>query len=157
MSTPSTPSTPSSSLGESNAPSAILIVPQESRADFDAAVRDIAGVITPLPAISDAVVATDDSGNVVGTTYVAIRHVVSPLILTEESPADTLTRLCDAIADQLRATVRESILATHGDGQLEGEVATSRELSYDVYVPEGQEPPAGCERLPVTVWRRRVC
>lgn len=132
----------------------IVIIDQSQREVFDLRFRAATSIPTPLPAASDALVAYDSANNVLGATYISVRHLMGPYVLMEDAPPDTLTRLANAITDQLRSTVRESILATHDPAP---PVGTDLGLSYDVYVAPGHTPPDGFERVDVEVWRRRVC
>ncbi len=132
----------------------IVIIDQSERELFDERFRAAVQTTTPLPAASDALVAYDSLGNVLGACYIHIRHLMGPFVLAESAPSDTLTQLAGAITDQLRATVRESITAQHADPP---ELGTDLGLSYDVYVAPGFAPPEGFERIDVEVWRRRVC
>jgi hypothetical protein len=139
----------------------VLIIDQSERELFDERFRAAVQVPTPLPAASDALVAYDSSGNVLGATYIHIRHLMGPYVLSEDAPPDTLTRLANTIADQLKATVRESLTATHADPPVSTDPDSNSPpdfgLSYDVYVAPGHAPPDGFERVNVEVWRRRVC
>lgn len=148
MDTPDTDRSAASSVDH------IVIIDQSQRDLFDERFRAAAQVATPLPAASDALVAYDSAGNVLGASYIHIRHLMGPYVLSDEAPSDTLTRLANTIADQLRSTVRESLTATHADPP---PVGTDLGLSYDVYVTPGHTPPDGFERVNVEVWRRRVC
>lgn len=134
-----------------------VIVDQNNRDEFDALVRELAGVPTPLAAISDAVMVKDAAtGDIAGVAYIQVRHVVTPIMIVEGAPENTLNRLMSVFTHQLRATLRESIRATGSDNGSDPHTPTDRHLSYDVYVSDGQQPPDGFERLDVEVWRRRV-
>ena len=133
----------------------ITIVDQAQRDPFDESFRAAAKLNTPMPLASEAFVATSAAtGDVLGVAYISIRHHLGPFALVEGGPADTFARLADAVSDQLRSTVRESLLATHADI----DPAADFGLSYDVYLGAGSPAPAGFERLEgIEVWRRRVC
>lgn len=133
---------------------AITFIDPSKRNEFDKRFRAATGANTPLPTTSDALLLRDSLGNVLGAAYIHVRHLMSPYVLLDEAPADSLSRLANAITDQLRATVRESLLALHESPPA---ADTDFGLSYDVYVPVGSEPPADFERLAVEVWRKRVC
>jgi hypothetical protein len=160
---PSTPvpsATPTSSSALDWLP---VIVDQRDRDEFDALVRELASVPTPLAAISDAVMIKDsDTGNIAGVAYIQVRHVVTPIMIVEGAPPNTLNRLMSVFTNQLRATLQETIRATNSNNAGNGSdphdphTPTDRHLSYDVYVSDGQQPPDGFERLDVEVWRRRV-
>lgn len=149
-----TPATPTS-------PSALdwlpVIVDQNNRDEFDALVRELAGVATPLATISDAVMIKDSTtGDIAGVAYIQVRHIVTPIMIVEGAPENTLNRLMSVFTNQLRATLQESIRALGSDNGSDPSTPTDRHLSYDVYVSDGQQPPDGFERLDVEVWRRRV-
>lgn len=131
-----------------------IVVAAEMRDNFDARLRDATGLATPLPQLSEAIVAHDASGNVVGAIYIGMHHLASPFVLGEDAPATVLQALTDAIDARMRehlaATIeRESEDRGAGDD-------TERQVLYDIYVPDGLPEPQGFERLPVSVWRRRV-
>jgi hypothetical protein len=127
-------------------------VPREFRDDFDSRVRDQADVATPLPEISEAFIARLPSGDVAGVAYVHVRHLVNPYVLTEDMPTETLSRLTDAVSAYLIEQVGGT-LAPHG---YDGDKPAERVMAYDIYVLDGDQEPEGFERLPVSVWRRRV-
>lgn len=133
----------------------IQIIPQDKRADFDDLFVELTGISTPMPPMSEAFMAEQD-GNTMAVAYLQVRHVLSPYAVVEDAPAPAavLDKLLDAVTDQLRSTVRESLLANHVSQE---ELSANRGLSYDIYVPHGQAGPEGFVRLPVEVWRRRVC
>lgn len=140
-----------------------VIIDQNNRDEFDALVRELAGVATPLATISDAVMVKDAAtGDIAGVAYIQVRHIVTPIMITENAPSDTLNRIMTVITHQLRATLQETIRATgsdSGNGSSDPHnphTPQDRHLSYDVYVSDGQQPPDGFERLDVEVWRRRV-
>lgn len=136
----------------------VLIVDQSERDLFDARFREATRIPTPLPAASDALVAYDPAGNVLGAVYISVRHLMGPYVLTEDCPPETFTRLADTITDQLRSTVRESLTAQHADPPpATGPAPSDLGLSYDVYLAPGHSPPDGFERVDVEVWRRKVC
>lgn len=136
----------------------IVIIDQSQREVFDLRFRAATNIPTPLPAASDALVAYDSANTVLGATYISVRHLMGPYVLMEDAPPDTLTRLADTITDQLKSTVRESLLATHADAPASSpQSPTDLGLSYDVYVAPGHAPPDGFERVDVEVWRRKVC
>lgn len=137
---------------------AIATVPADEREQFDTEFRAATVMHTPLAPASEAFIATDAAtGDVLGVSYIHVRHLMGPYALTEGAPPETLSKLSDAITDQLRAVVRESLLAQHQGAGNAGDAAQDVGLSYDVYVVPGTTPPAGFERLDVEVWRRRVC
>lgn len=134
-----------------------VIIDQRDRDEFDALVRDLASVPTPLATISDAVMIKDAAdGSIAGVAYIQVRHIVTPIMITENAPPETLNRLMSVFTHQLRATLQESIRATGSDNGSDPHTPAERHLSYDVYVSRGQQPPDGFERLDVEVWRRRV-
>ena len=74
MSTTTTPATPLTLDDPS-----ITIIAQDGREEFDALVRELSGVATPIPQISEAVLSTDPATDqTAGVAYIAVRHVVSP-------------------------------------------------------------------------------
>lgn len=133
---------------------AITIIPAEEREQFDAEFRAATSMHTPLQPASDAFIATDaTTGDVLGVSYIHIRHLMGPYVLADGAPPETLSKLSAAISDQLRSVVRESLLAQNRGADPSADFG----LSYDVYLVAGSRAPEGFERLDVEVWRRRVC
>lgn len=159
MSTETAPTTPASTTPAPKASTsiAITIIDQLQREEFDAIFRGLTHVPTPMPPVSEAFHAQSSEGNTLGVGYLTVHHVIEPYALAVEAPPETMTRITEAMTDHLRSTVRDSIAAAQREGRDLGDVTADRGLSYDVYVPPGQPGPEGFERLPVEVWRRRVC
>lgn len=125
----------------------VAMISQVNRLEYDAAVREISGVDTPAPLVSEAFQVETDR-DVAGFAYVQLAYHVSPWVIVEGAPADTLRRLTDAITEHLRTLLD---LEPAGDDRI---------LTYDIYIPSGSAervaPPEGFERLPIEVWRKRV-
>jgi hypothetical protein len=128
-------------------PVTVEMVVREGRERFDAAVRELTGVDTPVVPISEAFLAVDSAGVSFGLVYVQLAYHIAPWVIDESAPSETMARLTEAVTEHLRGlTVLDPPDA-------------ERTLAYDVYVPEGAESvtmPEGFELLPVRVWRKRV-
>src|SRR5688500_13371924 len=97
------------------------VIPREARYDFDAAVREIANVSTPIPEISGAVMARSEDGSAVyGVAYFQGHQLMSPLFILDGAPTDVLAAMADKVTEQLAEAI--------------GELEEGREVSYDIYV-----------------------